>query len=240
VIFQLTHEPIAAELTATPADGALAVFVGVVRNNHQGRAVSFLEYEAYGDLALSEGAAILREAEEVFPLTQTRCVHRLGRLEIGEASIVVEVTSGHRGEAFAACRYIVDEVKARVPIWKKEHFVEGDAEWVNSESEPSDSKRVLLSEILRHWSGWESDDLKAFQIVDVREPYERPQVLQSPGDRTLHIPYSEINQHLARFAQGDPYLLVCDSGTRAKVLARDLQSKGFGNVFALSVGFRDL
>lgn len=238
--FQLTLEPIAAELSATPADGALAVFVGVVRNNHQGRAVRFLEYEAYEDLALSEGATILREAAEVFPLSQARCVHRLGRLEIGEASIVVEVTSGHRGEAFAACRYVVDEVKARVPIWKKEHFVEGDAEWVNSESGLVDAKKVRLSEVLRHWSGWESDELRPFKIVDVREPYERPPSPQSPNERTLLIPYSEINQHLAQFAQGDPYLLVCDSGTRARVLARDLQSKGFGNVFALSVGFRDI
>jgi molybdopterin synthase catalytic subunit len=115
---------------ATPADGAVCLFVGVVRNENQGRAVRRLEYEAYEEMALPLMEEIASETARLFPVTDVRLVHRLGRLEIGEASVVVAVSSPHRGEAFAACRFAIDALKARVPIWKKEFYADGSG-WLD-------------------------------------------------------------------------------------------------------------
>lgn len=112
--------------------GARVVFEGVVRNENDGRAVKSLEYEAMESLACKEGNRVIEEALAKFPIISAECVHRIGHLQVGDMAIRVVVAAGHRDEAFAACRYIVDEVKARVPIWKKEHYAEGDAEWVNA------------------------------------------------------------------------------------------------------------
>ncbi len=116
---------------ADPASGGFAAFEGWVRNHNEGRDVRRLEYEAYEDLAVKEGERIVRAAIEKFGVAHALCVHRVGSLEIGELAVWVGVSSGHRGEAFTACRYIIDEVKHRLPIWKKEHYVEGDSGWVN-------------------------------------------------------------------------------------------------------------
>jgi molybdopterin synthase catalytic subunit len=112
--------------------GAVATFVGIVRDQNEGRSVNALEYEAHLSLAVREGERILAEAKDLFGLVDARCVHRVGRLEIGEAAIRVEVSAPHRREAFAGCAYVVDEVKARVPIWKKEHYADGDPGWINA------------------------------------------------------------------------------------------------------------
>ncbi len=127
----LVHEPITlAPLQGTAArDGALALFVGVVRDENEGRAVLRLEYEAYEEMALSEMEAIEREARRRWPITQIRIVHRLGRMEIGEASVAVAVASPHRDEAFEACRFAIDTLKRSVPIWKKEFYADG-AVWL--------------------------------------------------------------------------------------------------------------
>ncbi len=111
------------------AAGALVTFEGWVRAENEGRAVRALEYEAYGTLALKEGERIAVEAGERFAVTSVRCVHRLGRLSVGEAAVWIGVTAAHRGPAFAACSYVIDEVKRRVPIWKKEHYADGASEW---------------------------------------------------------------------------------------------------------------
>ena len=113
--------------------GGYASFEGWVRDHNEGKAVRRLEYEAFESLALKEGARIVAEAIERFGVTRAACVHRVGDLAIGELAVWVGVSSAHRGEAFAACRYIIDEVKHRVPIWKKEHYVDGDSGWVNCE-----------------------------------------------------------------------------------------------------------
>jgi molybdopterin synthase catalytic subunit len=128
-LVRLVHEPI--ELgdltTADPADGALCLFVGVVRNENQGRRVERLEYEAYEEMALPLMEEIAAETRNRHPVSEVRLVHRLGRLEVGEASVAIAVASPHRAEAFAACRFAIDTLKAKVPIWKKEHYADGTA-----------------------------------------------------------------------------------------------------------------
>lgn len=115
------------------AAGAYVGFEGWVRNENEGHEVLRLEYEAYEPLAVREGQRVIGEAMEKFPILGARCVHRSGRLEIGECAVWVGVTSPHREEAFAACRYIIDQIKVRLPIWKKEHYRDGHSGWVNCE-----------------------------------------------------------------------------------------------------------
>jgi molybdopterin synthase catalytic subunit len=126
---RLTRERIdlAALVGAAPADGAVCLFVGVVRDENAGRRVSHLEYEAYEDMALPLMEQIAAEAARRWPVSDVRLVHRLGRLDIGEPSVAVAVASPHRPEAFAACRYVIDTLKAEVPIWKKEFYEDGAA-----------------------------------------------------------------------------------------------------------------
>lgn len=119
---------------ANPASGGYVTFEGWVRNRNDGHDVRRLEYQAYEALALKEGLRIMAEAKERFPFEEAICVHRVGALEIGDLAVWVAVSSEHRDEAFKACRYIIDEVKHRVPIWKKEHYVNGDSGWVNCEA----------------------------------------------------------------------------------------------------------
>lgn len=119
-----------------PAAGGLVTFEGRVRNHNEGLDVLRLEYEAFEALAEKEGTRIVEEAQQRFGVERALCVHRTGLLEIGDVAVWVGVSAGHRGEAFAACRYIIDEVKQRVPIWKKEHYAQGDSGWVNCEAPP--------------------------------------------------------------------------------------------------------
>jgi molybdopterin synthase catalytic subunit len=119
---------------AHPRAGALATFEGWVRDLNDGQPVLSLEYEAFVPLAEKEGARILAEAREKFPLLGASCFHRTGHLRIGELAVWVGVTAEHRAVAFDACRQIIDEVKARVPIWKKEHYAGGASVWVNGAS----------------------------------------------------------------------------------------------------------
>jgi molybdopterin synthase catalytic subunit len=134
--FSLSQAPLAPEAYRAalqdPSAGACACFEGWVRDHNEGRAVTRLEYEAFEALANLEGARIVQEAMARYGV-RAACVHRVGSLEIGDLAVWVGVSSAHRGEAFDACRYIIDEVKHRVPIWKKEHYVDGDSGWVNCE-----------------------------------------------------------------------------------------------------------
>jgi len=125
-----------AELQANlqnPGAGGFCSFEGWVRNVNDGRTVERLEYEAYEPLVIAEGQKVLAEAKAQFPYLEARCVHRTGLLEIGDLAVWVGVAAPHRDEAFKACRYIIDELKVRLPIWKKEHYVDGDSGWVNCE-----------------------------------------------------------------------------------------------------------
>lgn len=115
------------------AAGACVTFEGWVRDHNEGRRVLRLEYEAYPELCRTEGGRIVAEAVRRHGLLAAHCVHRTGALEIGDAAVWVGAVSPHRAEAFAACRYIIDAIKCSVPIWKKEHYEDGDSGWVNCE-----------------------------------------------------------------------------------------------------------
>lgn len=135
-IFQLVREPIRPreiiEGLKAPEDGAVVVFDGFVRNNFKGRQTLYLEYEAYEPMAYAKMREIGAEIRAKFPIHRLAVVHRLGRLEIGETSVWIAVSSPHRGAAFDACRYAIDTLKRSVPIWKKEFFV-GGAVWADGE-----------------------------------------------------------------------------------------------------------
>jgi len=132
-MFEIVTTPIdtAAVLASVedPTCGGLVLFEGRVRNHHLGREVLRLEYEAYQRLAQSEGSAILEEAKARFEIHSAACSHRIGVLDIGDIAVVVAVSSAHRDAAFEACRYIIDELKVRVPIWKRETYADGKVEW---------------------------------------------------------------------------------------------------------------
>ena len=125
---------ISARLKA-PEDGAIVVFEGIVRNESRGRRTLYLEYEAYEAMALKQMGIIAAAIRGQFGVDSVAIVHRLGRLEIGETSVLIAVTSAHRREAFEACRYGIDTLKRTVPIWKKEYFEDG-AVWAEGEAPP--------------------------------------------------------------------------------------------------------
>lgn len=125
--------PLRAALVRGEA-GAFASFEGWVRNHNEGRDVHGLRYEAYAALAEAEGERVLSEALAKFEIADACCVHRVGDLAIGDLAVWVGVSAGHRDAAFTACRFIIDEVKARVPIWKHERYVDGAADWLHPES----------------------------------------------------------------------------------------------------------
>lgn len=122
-----------------PTAGGFVAFEGWVRNHNEGQAVLRLEYEAFAELAEKEGQRIIDEALQRFAITGAACVHRVGLLEIGDMAVWVGVSAAHRGAAFDACRYVIDEVKQRVPIWKKEHYANGDSGWINCEASSTSS-----------------------------------------------------------------------------------------------------
>jgi len=135
-VIALTRLPIdvATLAAASAADGAVCTFVGVVRDQNAGRAVRHLEYEAFEEMALPLMEEIAAEVLRRWPVTSIAIVHRLGRMEIGEASVAVAVCSPHRAEAFEACRYAIDTLKATVPIWKKEFYADG-AVWLDPQQQ---------------------------------------------------------------------------------------------------------
>ena len=130
----LTERPIDIELLIERVEsaerGGIAIFLGTVRNHHAGRAVERLEYSAYGPMAEAECARIVAEAERTWGAA-VAVEHRIGALGLGEVSVAVAAAAPHRDEAFAACRYVIDELKQRVPVWKREHYADGTVAWVD-------------------------------------------------------------------------------------------------------------
>jgi molybdopterin synthase catalytic subunit len=141
----LTSEPldlqalIAAVGGQEHGDGAIATFIGLVRDHNQGRRVSYLEYEAYEPLAVKALQRIIDEARESWPGARLGVHHRVGRIELSEASIIIAAASAHRAEAFAACRYTIERVKQIVPIWKHEHFEGGEVWLEGATADPEDA-----------------------------------------------------------------------------------------------------
>lgn len=138
----LTAQPLDLQTLTTEVgangDGAIAAFAGLVRDHNRGLRVRFLEYEAYEPLALRALERILGEARTAWPGTRLGVHHRTGRLEIGEASIIIVAASPHRADAFAACRYAIERVKQIVPIWKHEHFDGGEVWLEGATANPDD------------------------------------------------------------------------------------------------------
>ncbi|WP_338256200.1 molybdenum cofactor biosynthesis protein MoaE [Dictyobacter halimunensis] len=132
-IIQLTREPLNRDALVAaishPSVGGIVIFEGVVRDNARGKQVRYLEYDVYEEMAQQQIAAIIEEARKRWPIDRVAIAHRFGRLEIGEASVIIAVATPHRGEAFEACRYLIDTLKSTVPIWKKEVATNGE-EWV--------------------------------------------------------------------------------------------------------------
>ncbi len=137
---RMTREPIdGARLSAEAKqgeDGAVVVFDGIVRNNTRRRRTLYLDYEAYEEMALKQMEELAVEARAKFGVREVRIVHRLGRLQVGETSVLIVVASAHRGQAFDACRWVIDALKKKVPIWKKETFEDGVV-WVDGEPFPA-------------------------------------------------------------------------------------------------------
>jgi molybdopterin synthase catalytic subunit len=130
----LTDSPldVASLLRETRAsDGALCLFVGVVRDHNEGRATTAIQYEAYGPMAEEEIGRIVERVSREFPAVRLAVRHRVGRLSVGDASVAIAAVSPHRDEAFAACRAAIDRIKTTVPIWKKEFHPDGSSDWVD-------------------------------------------------------------------------------------------------------------
>jgi len=138
-VFAISNAPIdvvqmqrGLEATGT---GAVVCFEGRVRDRNDGRAVDGLSYQAYVELAEAEGRRIVDEARDKIAVGHIVFVHRIGDLALGDVAVWAGVSAAHRAAAFDACRYLIDQVKARVPIWKREHYVEGSSEWLHPEAE---------------------------------------------------------------------------------------------------------
>ena len=138
---RIVREPISTQVVLAalkrPEDGAAVVFEGVVRDNTRGRRTLYLDYEAYEAMALKQMEALATQARQRFAVRAVSILHRLGRLEIGETSVLIVVASAHRSAAFEACRWIIDTLKKTVPIWKKEYFEDG-AIWADGEAFPAE------------------------------------------------------------------------------------------------------
>jgi len=136
-MFHATTQPIDLNelvlFVTDPEAGAIATFVGTTRNNNEGRKVIGLDYEAYPEMAEKELARIGEDAKKQWPICRMAIVHRMGPVKIGEASVIIAVSSAHRDAAFAACRYAIEEIKKTVPIWKKEVF-EGGEVWIGTQT----------------------------------------------------------------------------------------------------------
>lgn len=133
-MFDLTSRPLESvdllHRLKQPESGAVVSFRGCVRNQNRGRSVVALEYQAYEELARKEGSRILGEVREEYPVHGGICVHRVGMLEVEDIAVWIGIGAAHRKDGFQACRYVINEVKKRVPIWKKEHYEDGTAQWI--------------------------------------------------------------------------------------------------------------
>ncbi len=227
-MFELTDKPIVPLASSDPTAGAQVVFTGIVRNHNDGRDVLKLEYEAMLSVADKEGEKICEEAALRFEASRVHCVHRVGALQIGDVAVQVTVTSRHRKAAFGACEYVIDEIKKRVPIWKREHYADGTVEWVNAAQQAVHEGPAVLvgsAESLAEWT-----------LIDVRDADE---VLEDPIHPFAHLTSSVVHFDRRLLSQGRT-LLVCATGIRALILADDLRREGYADVWSLTGGCKTL
>ena len=147
--FRVTFDPLDATRTAAavaaPDCGAIATFIGLVRDNNLDRRVRYLDYECYQPLAVKSFERIAAEAATRWPGARLAIVHRIGPLQVGEASVVISAASPHRADAFAACRYAIERIKQIAPIWKREHFEGGDSWIEGATADPDDEAALRLA-----------------------------------------------------------------------------------------------
>lgn len=131
---EITTDPVDAcallDRVGGAEDGAVALFLGIVRNSNNGRPVSGMEYQGYAQMAREELSAIVAEAAKRAHADHMAAVHRLGALGVGEVSVAIAVSTPHRAEAFDAARHVIEEIKKRLPVWKREHYLDREAEWL--------------------------------------------------------------------------------------------------------------
>jgi molybdopterin synthase catalytic subunit/rhodanese-related sulfurtransferase len=251
--FSLSAKPFSPEALraslADPACGGYASFEGWVRDHNEGRRVLRLEYEAYEALAVKEGERIVAEALARFGVRRIACVHRVGELAIGELAVCVGVSAAHRDEAFAACRYIIDEVKQRVPIWKKEHYPEGDSGWVNCErcAEPAGHAHAQAhgqsqahpEPLELEFASLTAARAAGYELIDVREQWERD---TDPPDVRIarHLPLSKYAHGRSPLDEDGRYLIVCAHGVRSLALTEELRADGHPAVYSLRGGLAAL
>jgi molybdopterin synthase catalytic subunit len=149
-MFLITDQPLSTAdvegAAAWPGAGAVVTFQGIVRDNNLGKAVHYLEYEAYPPMAERVMARIGGEVEERWPGARVAMAHRIGRLQIGEASVIIAVATPHRADAFAACHYAIDRLKAIVPVWKKEVW-EGGEYWIEGSTPSAEGEREAVARL---------------------------------------------------------------------------------------------
>jgi len=239
--------------------GALATFEGWVRNHNEGRAVLSLEYECYETLAKKEGEKVIAEAKEKFGVLDAACIHRVGKLSVGEVAVWVGVVAGHRQEAFQACRYIIDEIKKRLPIWKKEFYADGSTDWVNCSHHEQDreaknsaehevghkaEERSDDGEFELHWTVLKSRSPRELVYADIRTDSERNDDQSTKkflaGRTVLEWPLASLD---VKNLQLDPkltYLFLCRRGEESRKLVKQLRSLGHKNVFSLADGVESM
>lgn len=222
--------------------GAFITFSGIVRDFNEGRPVVSLEYEAYDDLCQIEMTKIFKEAERKFPIIQMRVVHRVGILSVGEMAVWIGVTAAHRGAAFDACRYLIDELKCRLPIWKKEHYKDGDSGWIGLPSEDSSQSSSLLSDssdLERDVTSLTDEQLSEATLVDVREPYER-MLAPLAGIDCLQIPFGKFHFQDKGLDPEGAYFVFCSKGIRSLQAVHLLRDSGYHRAYSLKNNFNEI
>ena len=254
-MFKLTSEKIdGADLRKQLENsraGAVVTFEGVVRDHNEGHSVKCLEYEAYPELAELEGRRIVTVALEKYGVLRCEAVHRFGSLAVGETAVWIGVLSEHRKEGFAACQFVIDEIKHRLPVWKKEHYIDGNSGWVNCQHVQGSAPESSLqhehgdahSDCLLDVLDLSGADLRRYDIIDISaEPASQRYdhlwgILRCELKR---LPFQKLDLNCLDLDSKKNYLFVCDDGLISNHVVKQLRERGYKNVFGLLEGSSSL